>query len=292
MATIHDILKNESEFREQQAANIRFMQIAFDRIREALGMEEGQLFLAYASGVEDAVQERDALRAEKSALQVSRDALETEMEAYRVSEATLSGHLAAAQQTVRELRAEVDRLKDERIPTCASPEMHESIPAAPGVEHYTHTLARQPDVLARLHWVLNQLPRQTKSLEVSVPVSLLQEAVGAIEGLEPEAKWMLAEMERLQVRDLEWQAVLPGCCHPDDLAGAVAELRETVGLPRECNCCDGPRCARANPNRAKLQAVYDAACDAQLKHIEAGYVATPDLLEQLQSLYRLLEDPA
>lgn len=192
-----------------------------------------------------------------------------------------------------------------------------------------------------------------------------KEAVGLAEDYKREAAHADAEMERLMTRDLEWQAVFPGCCHPADLAGAVAELRAEVDEhqhfltrlrvagnwsadlpPDQCiarvgslrnemadlreaivglrsflpSSYDVPQSlemlaeigrgcelreavgvtafggpeqepetpAPANPNRAKLQAVYDALAE----HCQTAKHPSPLLLEQLQSLYRLLEDPA
>lgn len=59
----------------------------------------------------------------------------------------------------------------------------EHIHAAPGVEHYTETLARLPDAAAKLAWILEAVEKvkQVTVLGVDVPVELLREIAAALE---------------------------------------------------------------------------------------------------------------
>lgn len=56
--------------------------------------------------------------------------------------------------------------------------------AAPGVEHYTETLAQLPDVQSRLRWVLDQVPKHHTVLGIEVPPQLLRQALSRIQQLE------------------------------------------------------------------------------------------------------------
>lgn len=74
----------------------------------------------------------------------------------------------------------------------------------PREEHYTITLAKLPDVQARLRWVLEQVERApVTALGVEVPPALLREALDKIEALDRSnarwQRWHRQQEERLRV---------------------------------------------------------------------------------------------
>lgn len=71
----------------------------------------------------------------------------------------------------------------------------------PREEHYTITLAKLPDVQARLRWLLEQVERASSTaLGVEVPPDLLREALAKIEALDrSNARWHRQQEERLRV---------------------------------------------------------------------------------------------
>lgn len=251
MATIHDILKNESEFREQQAENIRFMAGAIERIRIAVGLNKGELFTTYAVAVEEAVIERDTLRATVSDL---RDVCKT-WEATAASDIKQINKLyadiaalekgvdemrnwgserAILQARVAELEAEVERLKVRDL---------EWTTILPGCAH--------PDDLAET----------------------VREALAGAE----------REVERLQERTLDGCAgsapVFPGC---GAKGKAVESFRWSCGV---CHHGWDTEPAPTPDNAALRQRVFEHL-GALILNEKAGWGGLPDLVAQFDLLGR------
>lgn len=118
-----------------------------------------------------ATKSSDTWFAAANATAKQRDEARAELETARHSVKAVNAQRTTLCNKVEELKAELKHLRSHL------PEVWQTRPPSPGVEHYEETLRNLPSTEARFAWLRDSLPKHVTALESSVPVWLIEEVV-------------------------------------------------------------------------------------------------------------------